>query len=114
MVRKRGYHRHYYADRLPGRPLFDVAVSALYCPMRQGLRFTTGAEIARFPSAKTPRQLAHAEAMAREAIDFGEAVEPEPWAGWRPCMPDMLPVVGAVPQSPAYGAILATAIRDLR
>ncbi|TPK65595.1 FAD-dependent oxidoreductase [Mesorhizobium sp. B2-4-19] len=52
------------------------------------------------PSAKTPRQLAHAEPMAREAIDLGEAVEPEPWAGWRPCMPDMLPVVGAVPEKP--------------
>lgn len=98
MVRKRGYHRHYQADRLPGRPLFDVAASALYCPMTKGLRLTTGAEIARFPSAKTPRQLVRAERMAREAIDFGEAVEPEPWAGWRPCMPDMLPVVGAVPE----------------
>ncbi|TGV11421.1 FAD-binding oxidoreductase [Mesorhizobium sp. M8A.F.Ca.ET.173.01.1.1] len=98
MVRKRGYHRHYKADRLPGRPLFDVAASALYCPMTKGLRLTTGAEIARFPSAKTPLQLVRAERMAREAIVFGEAVEPEPWAGWRPCMPDMLPVVGAVPE----------------
>ncbi|RUX71622.1 FAD-binding oxidoreductase [Mesorhizobium sp. M7A.F.Ca.US.006.04.2.1] len=100
MIRKRGYHRHYKADRLPGRPLFDVAAAALYCPMSQGLRLTTGAEVARFASTKTPWQLARAERMAREVIDFGEAVEPEPWAGWRPCMPDMLPVVGAVPKIP--------------
>ncbi|MET2828523.1 NAD(P)/FAD-dependent oxidoreductase [Mesorhizobium shangrilense] len=90
---------------LPSRPpsrqaVVDVAASALYCPMTQGLRLTTGAEIARFPLVKTPRQLVRAERMAREAIDFGEAVEPEPWAGWRPCMPDMLPVVGAVPEKP--------------
>lgn len=36
MVRKRGYHTHYKADRLPHRPLFDVAASALYCPMSRG------------------------------------------------------------------------------
>lgn len=100
MLRKRGYHRHYKAKYVPSRPMFDVTVSALYCPMTRGLRLTTGVEIARFPSPKTPTQLVRAECMAREAIDLGEAVEPEAWAGWRPCMPDMLPVVGAVPSRP--------------
>ena len=100
MVRKRGYHRHYRAPIMPNRPLFDVAVSALYCPMRSGLRITTGAEIARMSAPKTPKQLCYAEIKAREVLALGEPVEPEPWAGWRPCLPDMLPVVGAVPGYP--------------
>lgn len=100
MVRKRGYHRHYRVPLMPNRPLFDVAVSALYCPMRLGLRVTTGAEIARLSAPKTPRQLRHAEIKASEVLALGEPVEPTPWAGWRPCLPDMLPVVGAVPRYP--------------
>ena len=98
MVYKRGYHRHYGSPALPTRPLFDVAAAVLYCPMRQGLRLTTGAEIASFPnSPKTSKQLRRGEKSASEALDLGDAVEHEAWAGWRPCMPDMLPVIGKLP-----------------
>jgi D-amino-acid dehydrogenase len=98
MVRKRGYHRHYSAKYYPTRPLFDVAAAVLYCPQTRGLRLTTGAEIARFPNGpKTPRQLDRAEQYAREIFELGSAVESEPWTGWRPCMPDMLPVIGPLP-----------------
>lgn len=98
MIYKRGYHRHYHSRSLPTRPLFDVAAAVLYCPMRQGLRLTTGAEIAQFPNApKTSIQLERGEKSAREVLDLGGPVENEPWAGWRPCMPDMLPVIGKLP-----------------
>ncbi|WP_279290594.1 NAD(P)/FAD-dependent oxidoreductase [Rhizobium skierniewicense] len=98
MIYKRGYHRHYDAPSLPTRPLFDLAAAVLYCPMKQGLRLTTGAEIARFPNApKTSKQLERGEKSAREVLDLGSPVEHEPWAGWRPCMPDMLPVIGKLP-----------------
>ncbi|MBD8694366.1 MULTISPECIES: NAD(P)/FAD-dependent oxidoreductase [unclassified Rhizobium] len=98
MIYKRGYHRHYDAPSLPTRPLFDLAAAVLYCPMTQGLRLTTGAEIARFPNApKTSKQLERGEKSAREVLDLGSPVEHEPWAGWRPCMPDMLPVIGKLP-----------------
>jgi D-amino-acid dehydrogenase len=30
-------------------------------------------------------------------LPLGERVDAEPWMGVRPCMPDMLPVIGAVP-----------------
>ena len=85
---------------MPNRPLLDAAISALYRPMRLGLRIATGAEIARIAAPETPRQLCHAEIKAREVLAFGEPVEPDPWAGWRPCLPDMLPVVDAVPANP--------------
>ena len=38
------------------------------------------------------------EQAARQLVDLGTAVEAEPWSGVRPCMPDMLPVVGAAPK----------------
>ena len=45
-----------------------------------------------------PRQLDRAEQAARRLVDLGTAVEAEPWSGVRPCMPDMLPVVGPAPK----------------
>lgn len=97
MLRKRGYHQHYKAAEPPIRPLFDVAASALYCPMQQGVRVTTGAEIAPFRSKGKGAQLAKAVTFARQALDLGDPVEKSPWSGWRPCLPDMLPAVGPVP-----------------
>ena len=41
-----------------------------------------------------PIQLERAEQAAREIVDLGSAVDAEPWSGVRPCMPDMLPVIG--------------------
>lgn len=97
MVRKRGYHRHYAMKKPLNRPLFDADASSVFCPMDKGLRVTTGAEIAHYPNGKISyRQLNYAEAMARSVMQIEEPVEAEPWSGWRPCMPDMLPVVGAL------------------
>ena len=63
-------------------------------PMAEGLRITTGAELSAPGAGLTPIQLKSAEAAARSLIDLGAAVEPEPWLGTRPCMTDMLPVLG--------------------
>lgn len=101
MIRKRGYHQHFTTAKPPTRPLFDVAASALYCPMAKWVRVTTGAEIARFEAMPEQVQITRAIASAREALALGAPVESEPWSGWRPCLPDMLPVVGAVPGYPS-------------
>lgn len=100
MIRKRGYHQHFSASAAPTRPLFDVAASALYCPMVMGVRVTTGAEIARFGSEPGRTQIGRAVASAHAVLHLGAPIEPEPWSGWRPCLPDMLPVVGSVPGNP--------------
>ena len=39
-----------------------------------------------------------ATAAARELLDLPEPVEAEPWLGNRPCLPDMLPVIGPAPR----------------
>jgi D-amino-acid dehydrogenase len=94
MVRKRGYHKHYRPKVTLGMPLMDAGFGCVLAPMERGLRITTGAELADRNAAPTPIQLDRAEAAARELLDLGAPVENEPWLGTRPCMPDMLPVIG--------------------
>ncbi|SIT11833.1 NAD(P)/FAD-dependent oxidoreductase [Paracoccus saliphilus] len=103
MVFKRGYHRHFHMDAPPHHPVADFANSVVLSPMRRGLRIATAAELTRNPRL-TPPQLKHGEEAARELFDIGAPVEAEPWTGRRPCMPDMLPVVGAVPDQPGLWA----------
>jgi len=94
MVRKRGYHMHYSGGAPLDLPLRDAAFGYLMNPMAKGVRITTGAELSGPDAKPTPVQLAKAETAARTLIDLGKRVEPEPWVGTRPCMPDMLPVIG--------------------
>lgn len=98
MVRKRGYHQHYASGSPLDLPLCDASNGYVLAPMTSGMRITTGAELAA-PEAKPDfAQLTHAEQAARELIDLGKPVDPKPWFGTRPCMPDMLPVLGRAPR----------------
>jgi D-amino-acid dehydrogenase len=98
MVRKRGYHRHFKGGSELELPLGIPANGCFLSPTDQGIRITTGAELTGPNSKATPVQLAVAERAARELIDLGDPVEAEPWFGTRPCMPDMLPVIGRAPR----------------
>lgn len=97
MFRKRGYHGHFHTKLGPDLPFMDVANGAVLAPMRAGLRITTGAEITLQAAAPTPLQLERATIAARELFAIGSLVENKVWVGDRPCMPDMLPVVGKIP-----------------
>ncbi|ODT60457.1 MULTISPECIES: FAD-dependent oxidoreductase [Paracoccus] len=99
MVFKRGYHKHYHMELPPHHPIADFGNSVVMSPMRRGLRIATAAELTPHPRLSPP-QLRHGEKAARALFDIGAAVEAEPWTGRRPCMPDMLPVVGRVPDQP--------------
>jgi D-amino-acid dehydrogenase len=129
LFRKKGYHRHFTGGANLNVPLLDAENSFCLSPMRAGLRVLTGAEIARFEARPTPRQLARSETVAAELLDLGRPVEAEPWTGNRPCMPDMLPLVGRAPrheglwfhfghghqgftQGPATAALLAEEMSD--
>ena len=72
--------------------------------MKAGIRLTTGAEFARIHAPPTPVQLDLVEPKARQLFPLGARVDPEPWLGRRPCFPDMLPVIGAVPHQPGLWA----------
>ena len=98
MVRKRGYHRHFSGASRLDLPFLDSAHGYVVAPMSKGMRITTGAELSGPHASPAPVQLARAERAARELFDLGTAVEASPWSGIRPCMPDMLPVVGPAPR----------------
>jgi len=62
--------------------------------MSKGIRLTTGVEFADRDTPPNPTQLARDEPLARELFPLGDRLEPVSWMGRRPCLPDMVPVIG--------------------
>ena len=92
---KRGYHRHYRCEAMPHTPLLDVKNGYLLAPMTVGLRLTTGAEVSPVHAEPTSDQLIHASAAAAQLLPLGDPCDDGPWMGSRPCVADMLPIMGA-------------------
>ncbi|KAB0538136.1 D-amino-acid dehydrogenase [Pseudochrobactrum saccharolyticum] len=103
MAVKRGTHLHFSLDdgAVLNHPVVEVEGGYVLAPMRQGMRLTTGIEFAA-PDAPANRILLdRAEKRARKVLpSLGKPVEAQPWLGLRPCMPDMRPVIGQVPNKP--------------
>ena len=103
MAVKRGTHLHFSLDdgAALNHPVVEVEGGYVLAPMRQGMRLTTGIEFAA-PDAPANRILLdRAEKRARKVLpSLGKPVEAQPWLGLRPCMPDMRPVIGQVPNKP--------------
>lgn len=97
---KRGYHLHFTPKGNAGLTRPVASNGFLLAPMRRGIRLTTGAEFARRNAPPTPVQLARAEPVARRIFPLGDPVEPAPWMGTRPCLPDMMPVIGPIRAQP--------------
>jgi D-amino-acid dehydrogenase len=97
---KRGYHMHYSprGNAELARPVLDYERGYVVTPMQQGLRLTTGAEFARADDPPSNAHLNRLEPFGREIFPLGERKEPAPWLGRRPCLPDMLPMIGAAPR----------------
>lgn len=98
MFVKRGYHMHFKprGNATLARPVLDVAGGYCLTPMTKGIRLTTGAEFTRRDAEPTPVQLKKVEPMAREILPLADRLDPEPWMGRRPCLPDMVPMIGPV------------------
>lgn len=97
---KRGYHMHYApgAGAALNHPVLDADNGYLLAPMTRGVRLTSGAEFARRDAPPTPVQIEICEPLARALAPLGERLDPQPWKGARPCLPDMLPVLGRAPR----------------
>jgi D-amino-acid dehydrogenase len=97
---KRGYHMHFKAagNATLNRPVIDAQHGYALTPVTRGIRLTTGAEFALRDAPATPVQLDRVEPLAREIFPLGERLDAEPWLGRRPCLPDMLPIVGRAPR----------------
>lgn len=97
MIYKRGYHGHYQTPIGLRRPFLDVSAGIVASSMAGGLRLTSGAQIVPMGARGDPRQLDLGRARIGEMLDIGAPLDNAPWFGTRPCLPDMLPMVGAVP-----------------
>nr|WP_283813454.1 FAD-dependent oxidoreductase [Bradyrhizobium sp. AUGA SZCCT0177] len=99
---KRGYHIHLAprGNAVLNHPVLDTDQGFLLAPMNRGIRLTTGAEMARRDAPPTPVQVERAMPKAHKLFPLGEPVDAQPWKGARPCLPDMLPVIGKAPRHP--------------
>jgi D-amino-acid dehydrogenase len=99
---KRGYHMTYRprGNAVLNHTVLDAEGGYVLAPMEDGIRLTTGAEFALRDAPPSPVQLARTEPLARTLFPLGERVTAEPWMGCRPCLPDMLPVIGQAPRHP--------------
>lgn len=97
---KRGYHMHYAAACGLEHSVCDTRGGYVLAPMDQGIRLTTGIEFAAADAPVSEIQLRRAEALARQIFPLGQRLDAQPWLGKRPCLPDMLPVIGPAPQHP--------------
>jgi D-lysine oxidase len=93
---KRGYHMHYgvQGNAMLGHPVRDADGGFSLAPMSKGIRLTTGVEFADRDAPASPVQLARDEPLARQLFPLADRREPQPWMGRRPCLPDMVPVIG--------------------
>ncbi len=100
MVYKRGYHGHYDAPMALTRPFLDVENGVLASSMTKGIRVTTGAALVKMDAKANPVQLERGTKALSDMLALGQKVQEPQWFGTRPCMPDMLPVVGRAPRHP--------------
>jgi D-amino-acid dehydrogenase len=78
--------------------VLDAENGYLVTPMTRGLRLTTGAEFASRDDPPSPAHLDRLEPLARELYPIAERRDAAPWLGRRPCLPDMLPIIGPAPR----------------
>jgi D-amino-acid dehydrogenase len=99
---KRGYHLHLKArgNAVLNHPVLDADQGFVLSPMTRGIRLASAVEFARRDAPATPVQIERALPLAHKLFPLGEAVEAKPWKGARPCLPDMLPVIGKAPRHP--------------
>ena len=99
---KRGYHLHLTprGNAVLNHPVLDADLGYVLAPMNRGIRLTTGVEFARRDAPASPVQVERALPRAHALFPLGEPVDAKPWKGARPCLPDMLPVIGKAPRHP--------------
>jgi D-amino-acid dehydrogenase len=99
---KRGYHLHLApgGNAVLHHPVLDSDLGYLLAPMNRGIRLTTGVEFARRDAPPTSIQVQQALPRARALFPLGDAIDTKPWMGARPCLPDMIPVIGRAPRHP--------------
>ncbi|MGF7159157.1 D-amino-acid dehydrogenase [Rhodoligotrophos appendicifer] len=96
---ERGYHREFRMDqgRKLRRPILDVSGGYVATPMENGVRITSGVELAHRDSVSNFGQLENAIAKAETFLPLGQPVDIA-WRGARPTFPDSMPAIGRAPR----------------
>ncbi|MFL6839376.1 MAG: FAD-dependent oxidoreductase [Bradyrhizobium sp.] len=99
---KRGYHLHLRprGNAVLNHPVLDSDRGYVLAPMARGIRLATGVEFADRDAPPTPVQIERALPRAHALFPLGDPIDAKPWKGARPCLPDMLPVIGRAPRHP--------------
>ena len=97
---KRGYHMHFGGEgnATLSRPVLDAEFGYVLTPMTRGIRLTTGAEFARRDDPPSSAHFDRLEPIARAFFPLAERRDAQLWLGRRPCLPDMLPIIGPAPR----------------
>jgi D-amino-acid dehydrogenase len=91
---ERGYHVQFSnCQHLLSRPVAWNAAGFYATPMEQGMRFAGTVELAGYGTQRNPRNIALITRKAREMLELPSAPDQE-WLGFRPTLPDALPVIG--------------------
>jgi D-amino-acid dehydrogenase len=100
MAWERGYHVHLEPGDgpAPTRPVHDMDRGYVMTPQLQGVRVTSGSELADRDAPPNHAQIDRVAAIAREVAGLGAPVEDTPWMGRRPTLVDSLPMIGKAPR----------------
>jgi glycine/D-amino acid oxidase-like deaminating enzyme len=91
---ERGYHLEFDMAELPvSRPLTPVSRGFYFCPMQGRLRVAGTVELGGLDAPPSPHRLARLEEGARAVLPDLPAPD-RSWMGFRPSVPDSVPVIG--------------------
>ena len=97
---ERGYHVQYAGRQsLLQRPVGWAEAGLYATPTNEGLRFAGTVELASLYKPPNPRNIGFITDKAKQMFALEETPQQD-WLGFRPTMPDALPVIGKSPLSP--------------
>ncbi len=96
---ERGYNIEYTGQQsLLNRPVCWNTAGFYATPTDEALRFVGTVEIAGYNTTKNPRNIRHLVNHSRQMFELPEQPDQD-WLGFRPTLPDSLPVIGYSPAS---------------
>lgn len=97
---ERGYHLMFPATEQLGRPVMHVEDQFVVSPMSEGLRMTTGEELAGLDAPPDYRLINRKQQALRRLLPDADLTVERRWLGFRPSLPDSKPIISRHPYFP--------------
>lgn len=98
---ERGYHLMMPPCPELGRSVMDVEQQIVASPMIEGLRMTTGEELAGLDAPADYRHINRKHKALQRLLPNADLTVKKHWLGCRPSLPDSKPIIGRHPRFPA-------------